>query len=223
MKRVILLIIIVIGIISCNDTLTKAQVASQIVNQKTTPIINSPDNVRFDFKATNMVNFKKTIEINATLINDNLDTIYFLTSSCDGMQYSLEYDTTKLFLTPFMNCNANFPMIGKIPPKGKLDFDAHFSFSEKVTSINLGFDFYRIDKSFHLTKIKLHDVYCRPGNVKNIKWADTRSVQQQLRPTVGLLQAGRTLEQWSFYRCCASFGLDLHCWAFVCQLVLLYL
>jgi hypothetical protein len=177
MKQVIPFFIIAIGIVSCNDTLTKTQVASQIVNQKTVPIVDIPDNVRFDFKATNMVNFKKTIEINATLFNDNSDTIYFLTSSCDGMQYSLEYDTTKLFLTPFMNCNASFPMIEKIPPKGKLDFDAHFSFREKVTSINLGFNFYRVDRSFDLIKIKLYDVYHRPGNIKNIKWADTKSVQ----------------------------------------------
>lgn len=177
MKRVIPLFIIAIWIFSCNDTSTKTQVVSQIINERTSSVLSSSDNVRFDFKATNMVKFKKTIEINATLFNDNSDTIYFLTSSCDGTQYSLEYDTTKLFLTPVMNCNASFPMIGEIPPKGKLNFDAHFSFKEKVTSIKLGFDFYRIDKSFDLTKIELHDVYHRPGNIKNIKWADTKSVE----------------------------------------------
>ena len=68
-------------------------------------------------------------------------------------------------------------MIGKIPPKGKLNFDVHFSVKEKVTSIKLGFDFNRIDRLFDLTKIKLHDVYYRPDSVENIKWADTKSVQ----------------------------------------------
>jgi len=177
MKQVILLIIISIGIASCNDISPKIQVASQTVNESASPIKNSSDNVRFDFKASNMVNFKETIEINATLFNDNLDTIYFMTSSCDGMQYSLEYDTTKFDLTPFMHCNVSYPMIGKIPPNGKLDFDAHFRFKEKATSIKLGFDFYRIDKSFDLRKIKLHDVYYRPDNVKIVLWTETKPIK----------------------------------------------
>ena len=75
MKRVILFILIAIVGVSCNDNLTKPKVASQLTNPKPSPAINGSDDVRFDFKATNMVNFKKTIEINATLFNDNSDTI----------------------------------------------------------------------------------------------------------------------------------------------------
>jgi len=165
-----------IVMVSCKDILPKTQGSYQMVNQKNTAIADSKGNVRFDFKASRLVKFKNTIEIQATLFNDNTDTVYFLTSTCDGMQYSLEYDSTKLILTPFFNCNANYPMIGKIPPNGKTDFDAHFRVNEKMTSIRLGFDFYQVDKSFDIKKIELHDVYYSPGRAKNMLWADTKSV-----------------------------------------------
>jgi hypothetical protein len=75
-------------------------------------------------------------------------------------------------LTPFLNCNASFPSIEKISPKEHFDFKAHFKYKTKESKISLGFDFYKIDKSFDLNKIKLHDIYYRPDKDKNIKWTD---------------------------------------------------
>ncbi len=93
------------------------------------------ENIRFDFKVARINNFKETIEITATLFNDNTDTAYFLSSTCDGEQYSLRYDTSKFVLTPFLNCNRSIPKIIKIAPKGHHDFQAHFSCNSTETKI----------------------------------------------------------------------------------------
>ena len=129
---------------------------------------NNKDQVQFDFKA-NYIN-TNTIEITASLYNDNSDTVYLLTSTCDGMQYSLQYDTLKFILTPFLNCNASYPSIAKISPKGHIEFKAQFRCKLKEREISLGFDFYQVEKSFDLTKIKLYNIYNRPAKGKNIKW-----------------------------------------------------
>jgi len=137
------------------------------------------ENIRFDFTSVRINTFKETIEIKATLYNDNADTVYFLSSSCDGEQYSLRYDTAKFVLTPFLNCNASYPGLLKIAPKGKHGFQAHFRCSSTETKIKLGFDFYSVDKSFDLTNKNLGDIniFNRPKDKQTIVWADEKTIK----------------------------------------------
>ena len=128
-------------------------------------------NIRFDFWAVKLSQFKETIKIYGALYNPNADTVYILTTSCDGMQYSLQYDSTKFNLTPFLLCNASWPIIAKIPPEGKLDFTAHFKILNKSDEIKLGFDLYEVEKSFDINKTSLKILY-RNNKDKNVIWAD---------------------------------------------------
>jgi len=139
-------------------------------------VINVND-VRFDISARRIHSFKETIEIKATIFNNSIDTIYFLTSTCEGEQYSLRYDTAKFILTPFMNCNASYPRLQKLLPKGQHDFIAHFRFKDKETEIKLGFDFYPIAKSIDLSKIGLGDIHNRPTKDQNVLWADEKKIK----------------------------------------------
>jgi hypothetical protein len=133
--------------------------------------------VRFDISASRLDVFKETIKIKATLFNNNVDTIYFLTSTCDGEQYSLRYDTAKFISSPFINCNASYPRIQKIAPKGQYDFLAHFHSIRKETKINLGFDFYIVDKSIDLSKISLDKIHNRPTKEQNILWTGEKTIK----------------------------------------------
>lgn len=130
--------------------------------------------IRFVFKATRTNNFKETIEIIATLYNDNSDTAYFLTSTCNGEIYSLRYDSTKFELTPFVICNASFPTIGKIAPNGQYNFKANFKFSGNETKTKMGFDFYSVDKSLDLTNKNLGNlnIFNRPKKAQTIIWGN---------------------------------------------------
>lgn len=139
--------------------------------------IRSKKNIRFDFSAERINTFKETVEIKATLFNDNEDTVYFLSSSCDGEQYSLKYDTAKFVLTSFLNCNASFPILLKIAPKGQYEFQAHFRCRSNVTKIKLGFDFYSVDKSVDLNKISLADIHHRKETEQIIIWADEKTIK----------------------------------------------
>src|SRR5688572_3060796 len=72
--------------------------------------------VQFRFTAINDPEFQSLIKVSATLYNSTVDTIYFLSTSCDGRQYSLQYDTLTFDLVPFLQCTVNYPIIDKIPP-----------------------------------------------------------------------------------------------------------
>ena len=132
-------------------------------------------NIRFDFTAGQIEKNDETIEIKASLFNDNLDTVYFLSSTCDGEQYSLCYDTLKFVSTPIFLCNASFPKIIKIGPKGKHDFKTHFKCVNNETIIKLGFDFYSLDKSYDLKNKNLE--YIRSDANHTVIWAIEKSIK----------------------------------------------
>jgi hypothetical protein len=137
------------------------------------------ENIRFNFTAVRIDTINETVEIKASLSNDNADTVYFLSTSCDGEQYSLRYDTTKFVLTPHILCNQSIPQLIKIAPKGKHNFKAHFRCGNKVTKIKLGFDLYSVDQSFVKTNKNLGNIniFNRPNDEQTILWADEKTVE----------------------------------------------
>ncbi len=178
MTRQILFLIILTAGFSCNSSWQKNKIEANVIGSDNTEI-KAKENIRFDFSVGRINTFQETIEIKASLFNDNEDTVYFLSSSCDGEQYSLLYDTAKFVLTPFMNCNGSFPRLMKIAPKGQYDFQAHFRCSSKETKIKLGFDFYSVDKSFDLSNKNLGDIniFNRPEHKQTIIWADEKTIK----------------------------------------------
>src|SRR5690554_279790 len=180
-----LLIILTLGL-SCNLVRQESPTEQSSAVTKDTHLTSTDfqetqkkvkENIRFDFTAGRINTFEETIEIKASLFNDDTDTVYFLSSSCDGEQYSLRYDTTKFVLTPFINCNASFPRLMKISPKGQYNFQAHFRCSSKETIIKLGFDFYSVDKSLDLNKITLADIHGRNEREQTVIWTDEKTIK----------------------------------------------
>jgi hypothetical protein len=152
-RQILFLIILTIGL-SCSSDRKESKAELSVAGSNKSEI-KVKENISFDFSVERINTFQETIEIKASLFNNNIDTVYFLSSTCDGEQYSLRYDTAKFVLTPFMNCNGSYPIIIKITPKGQHDFQAHFKCSSKEPKIKLGFDFFSIDKSFDLTNKNL--------------------------------------------------------------------
>jgi len=159
--------------ISCKSGTQKKESELTVVNTIKADT-KDQSNIRFNFSVKPLNNVKEIIEIKASIFNDNTDTVYFLSSTCNGEQYALRYDTTKFELTPFINCNASFPRIMKIAPKGQYDFRAQFRCNSTEHKIKLGFDFYAVNKSFDLTKMSLADIHNR--KIQTIIWADEKTI-----------------------------------------------
>jgi hypothetical protein len=164
---------------SCLNRVTenKEKTASENIGRKQD--LNNINGIRFKFSAGRINTFKETIEINAALFNDNSDTVYFLTSTCEGEQFSLRFDTAEFTLTPLLNCNASYPMIEKIAPHGQYNFHAHFRCSSIETKIRLGFDFYQVNKTFKLSHKNpaYLNIFNRPVNEQKIIWADETEIK----------------------------------------------
>lgn len=134
----------------------------------------------FDFSAQRINTYKETVEILGSIINPGEDTVYFLTTSCDGEQYSLVFDTMLLALTPTLFCNFSMPQIGKIAPKSNFNFMARFHCSSSLSNMKLGFDICLIDKSYttmrqeEWNKIR---IFNRPPENQHILWAEEKEIK----------------------------------------------
>jgi hypothetical protein len=106
----------------------------------------SLDKIAFDFSAKKDYKNNGYININATLSNANIDTVYLYTWTDHGKQYSLLYDTTKFDYIPESIDNATYPIFEKIPPGGRLTFTASFLMKKQENKIKLDYDFFRIEK-----------------------------------------------------------------------------
>jgi hypothetical protein len=140
-------------------------------------ILAKSDGIRFDFKAKFLYGTKTEFKVSAILYNDNKDTAYFLSSSCDGEQYSLQYDSSKFYLAPRIFCNASFPRIYTISPYDKFDFIAYFKTKAKVNEIKLGFDFYQVSKQLKVNNTSKINIHNRTEIDKNIIWSGIHGVQ----------------------------------------------
>lgn len=134
--------------------------------------------IRFDFSAKRVNSFEGSIEINATLHNDYTDTVYFLSSTCLGIGYSLRFVNDKFSLSSSIQCNASFPLLLKIAPKGKYEFQAHLGEIGKERRIKMGFDFYKVDKAIDLDKVSLSEIHYRPENEQVIIWAEEQEITE---------------------------------------------
>src|SRR5262245_42340204 len=70
-------------------------------------------NVTFDFTAYRLSpnnTDRSLIEIRGTLFNDNLFSVFYLTSTCNGNDALLTYDTSEFSWEPIVSCNASWPL-----------------------------------------------------------------------------------------------------------------
>ena len=141
------------------------------------PKVKNVDSVHFDISARRNGTFTEAIEIKATLFNNGGDTIYFLTNTCEGEQYSLRYNAAKFILTSVKNCNASYPRLQKIAPKGHYDFQGRFRSNSMEAKITVGFDFYSVHKSIDLSQISLANIHNRPIKDQNVLWANEKTIE----------------------------------------------
>ncbi len=163
---------------SCQSNLTP-NMSFGNQNNKWINNINSSEGIHFNYFASKINSHKGELEVKATIYSDYLDTAFFLSSSCDGIIYSLRYDTSEMAVIPQILCNASYPIILAIPPKEKIDFTFYFGLKKQITAFKLGLDYFSVDKSFKLkdhSEIDLTKVHSRPKNEQVVIWGDEKMI-----------------------------------------------
>lgn len=164
---------IVMIFISCNPKESKSESLEQKQEQKS---------FIFDFTATQSEN---ELKIEAFLENKGNETVYLLTTTCEGEQYSIKFDSTQLDLAPKILCNASFPKLDSILPKQKHYFTTYFWTKTKVEKLKLGFDFFQVEKEYKIPKNININIFNRPENEQNIIWSEEKKINKNQAQDLG--------------------------------------
>ena len=167
MTKLIPYFIFLILTLSCYSRKIETQLEPNIIYSESSEM-NIKENIHFYFSVEDLDTFKESIKIKATLHNTTSNSIYFLTSTCFGEQYSLQYDKIKFELIPIIQCNASYPKIIEIKPNGQHDFKAYFKYNGVIKKMYLGFDFYSVDRTFKLSNVSLNDIFSRTKDKKTV-------------------------------------------------------
>jgi hypothetical protein len=150
MIRALFVFFLFASIISCGESEVEKKNLPKVDTFQVAKQNLSLDKIALDFSAKRDFKNKGHININATLSNTNIDTVYLYTWTDHGKQYSLVYDTTKFDYFPESIANATYPIVEKIPPNGQLTFTATFLMKKQENKIKLDYDFFRIEKQVDL-------------------------------------------------------------------------
>lgn len=138
---------------------------------------NPSGHISFDYTAIRLDKQKDIIEVKASLVNQLTDTVYYLSTSCNGDQYSLIIDTMKYSVVPLTECAEIVPVLKKIPPMGRYTFNAKLKANTIDEKIRLGFDLFKAEKGTALSGLTFNNIHRRSMNDKNILWTDERLIE----------------------------------------------
>lgn len=140
-----LILLLFFPLLACNERKPpkkKKSVIEDVPFVDKRPILNAPayKNIRFDFTASYYDSFR-TIEIDATIYNDNSYPVYFLTYYCDNHRKNLLYDTSLRQAGMVALCNAPAPIKNEIKAHDKYELHEDLSARSQIQKLKLGFHF----------------------------------------------------------------------------------
>jgi hypothetical protein len=127
-------------------------------------------NVKID--STNKNLFKP---IQFSLKNNSNETLYFINLSCQGENYFLQYDSSKIITTSIIDCNMSNYYVCKLLPKQEIIFNLN-CLLYNISNLAIGIKFYKVSKnykipknSFQLSKLKYETVWSNEIKFTTIK------------------------------------------------------
>jgi hypothetical protein len=161
---------------SSNPDFTLSKFHFNSVNKEVQLLEN--DGINFDYELGEKSNLgeNKQIEINYTVKNNNEFDVNFIAESCNALDYFLRFKTEYFKIIPLVNCNATFPIIGRLKAKEEMLFTTHLL---QIGGLNsepvIGLDFRVVDKYIEYEKLLeqpeiIENVYQSSTTKNNIIW-----------------------------------------------------
>tara|TARA_B110000037_G_scaffold19257_1_gene20354 strand:+ start:68769 stop:69242 length:474 start_codon:yes stop_codon:yes gene_type:complete len=109
---------------------------------------HSKDSISFDYRIKNSVNMKGVYLVNATILNNSSETFYFLSESCNGLNYYITATSPKVITYIVINCNGTAPIKNSIAPKGVYDFTFRIKTAGDVSRVGLNLALVKLSKNY---------------------------------------------------------------------------
>ncbi len=126
------------------------------VLQSTIPAGN--ENLEFNFIASRDSSSSSLLHIDGKIINKSDKSIFFLSESCNGLDYYLKTKHTDAYIFLAVHCNATYPRKIEIKPQAEYSFSTSIHETESIEILELTLTFVELKPD---TKIKgrfIHEI-----------------------------------------------------------------
>ncbi len=155
----------------------KSSAKNSVVSQFEKPILTRVKSHGITFKASLEPIVKNSLRpriVNGTIYNSTAKPVYYLSSSCNGLDYYLKFSQETAQATPLIQCNASYPLIGVIHSKDSLAFDTYIH--KDSGEVQVGIDFRQINMMIPRQKLidspaLVNKIYNATTNPDDILWS----------------------------------------------------
>ena len=109
---------------------------------------HSKDSIHFDYTFEKSENMKEIIQVNATITNHSSRHFYFLSQSCNGLDYYITTTSPKATIFIFIHCNASFGRKMILAPKGTYEFITRIQCIGKLEKVGLNLTLTQVSKTY---------------------------------------------------------------------------
>ena len=102
---------------------------------------------KFEYEARIDAIDSSLITIEAKLINESNKSIYFLSESCNGLDYYLKTNHSNIKPYIMIHCNATFPRKIEIKPNSEYVFNSRIRKEKNLTKIGLTLTLVKLDST----------------------------------------------------------------------------
>jgi len=140
--------------------------------------VGQQDDIEFNYKLTRLKEKSPgLVKIDCTLLNNTLDTVYFLTTSCNGYKYSLRFNEQEFELYEMIRCRSSKTFLQELIPGEPLKFVCYLKDIEGNQRTRLGFDLYMIDSKSHFSDSIKYPIFNRMAEDQEVIWGDSVRIE----------------------------------------------
>lgn len=111
------------------------------------PKLWSSENLSLTYEMTRNASDQSIINVKAEITNSGAEDIYFLSESCNGLDYYLGTHSTKAQILILIHCNASFPRKITLKANSSYEFKTRVKLSGKINELALTLKLYLLNKS----------------------------------------------------------------------------
>lgn len=109
---------------------------------------HSKDSISFDYTIEKSINMKGVYSVNAAITNNSSESFYFLSETCNGLDYYITATSPKVIVYILINCNGTAPVKNSIAPKGVYDFTFRIKTAGDVNRVGLNLALVKLSKAY---------------------------------------------------------------------------
>ncbi|WP_421751034.1 hypothetical protein [Croceimicrobium sp.] len=132
------------------------------------------NDIDFNYQSTRVADkSQRLLKVECSLLNNTSDTIYFLTTTCNGYRYSLRYNEQNFELYEMIRCRNSDTYVQELSPGIPLSFVCYLREVEKNVVIKLGFDLYKVESNSLFVDTMRYSIFNRKLEDQEVIWGDS--------------------------------------------------